>query len=166
MAQHSGLRLLNSWKEVAGYLGRGVRTVQRWERLGLPVRRLGPGLRSPVLADARDLDRWLLTAARVKRIDCHDPSAHLIIHEQLGRVVERSHRLCTEMVELRQSHWASVLRLTETLSALEKTLSSHSGQSEVIHLVSGEAHLPRTRVVALAGARHRNDAAGSPEDES
>lgn len=32
--------VLNSWKEVATYLGRGIRTVQRWEReLGLPIRR-------------------------------------------------------------------------------------------------------------------------------
>src|SRR4051812_33630088 len=31
---------LQSWKEIAAYLKRGVRTVQRWERShGLPVRR-------------------------------------------------------------------------------------------------------------------------------
>jgi hypothetical protein len=31
---------LTTWKEVAAYLGKGVRTVQRWEaELGLPVRR-------------------------------------------------------------------------------------------------------------------------------
>jgi hypothetical protein len=30
--------LLNGWKEIAGFFGRGVRTVQRWEQqLGLPV---------------------------------------------------------------------------------------------------------------------------------
>jgi DNA-binding transcriptional regulator YiaG len=32
--------VLSSWKDIAQYLGKGVRTVQRWERhLGLPVRR-------------------------------------------------------------------------------------------------------------------------------
>ena len=32
---------LDSWKEIASYLGRGIRTVQRWEREeGLPVHRL------------------------------------------------------------------------------------------------------------------------------
>ena len=32
---------LDSWKEIAAYLGRGIRTVQRWERdEGLPVHRL------------------------------------------------------------------------------------------------------------------------------
>jgi hypothetical protein len=33
---------LNGWKEIAAYLGRSVRTVQRWEKdFGLPVRRFG-----------------------------------------------------------------------------------------------------------------------------
>jgi hypothetical protein len=32
-------RRLNSWKEVAAYLRRDVRTVQRWEFEGLPVYR-------------------------------------------------------------------------------------------------------------------------------
>ena len=32
--------VLSSWKDIAKYMGKGVRTVQRWERhLGLPVRR-------------------------------------------------------------------------------------------------------------------------------
>ena len=32
---------LDGWKEIASFLGRGVRTVQRWETaLGLPVHRL------------------------------------------------------------------------------------------------------------------------------
>ena len=32
---------LDSWKEIAAYLGRGIRTVQRWEREeGLPVHRI------------------------------------------------------------------------------------------------------------------------------
>lgn len=51
--------LLNSWKEIACYLGRGVRTAQRWERLGLPVRRVSRGRHSPVIAHAADIDAWL-----------------------------------------------------------------------------------------------------------
>ncbi len=31
-------RRLNGWKEIAAHFGKGVRTVQRWEKaLGLPV---------------------------------------------------------------------------------------------------------------------------------
>ena len=34
-------RSLNGWKEIAAYLGKSVRSVQRWEAtLGLPVRRI------------------------------------------------------------------------------------------------------------------------------
>lgn len=51
---------LNSWKEIATFLGRGVRTVQRWEReLGLPVYRVRKTEHSPVFAYARELEVWL-----------------------------------------------------------------------------------------------------------
>ena len=53
-------RILNSWKEIASYLGRGVRTVQRWEaQLGLPVHRPAGRDHSAVLAFSNELDQWL-----------------------------------------------------------------------------------------------------------
>jgi hypothetical protein len=59
-AADSGSEILNSWKEVAQYLGRGVRTVQRWEHdLGLPVRRPRGKSRSAVIAFREELDGWL-----------------------------------------------------------------------------------------------------------
>jgi hypothetical protein len=53
--------VLTSWKEIAQYLGKGVRTVQRWEQeLGLPVRRpTGPLSKRAVLARPDDLDAWM-----------------------------------------------------------------------------------------------------------
>jgi hypothetical protein len=52
--------VLNSWKEIATYLDRGIRTVQRWEaELGLPVRRPRGKRRSAVIAMRADLDAWL-----------------------------------------------------------------------------------------------------------
>lgn len=52
--------VLNSWKEIAAYLRRGVRTVQRWERdLNLPVRRPRNRRRSAVIALRSDIDSWL-----------------------------------------------------------------------------------------------------------
>ena len=51
---------LQSWKEIAAYLKRSSRSVQRWERsAGLPIRRLRPGVRSPVLAFPAEIDQWL-----------------------------------------------------------------------------------------------------------
>ena len=50
---------LDSWKEIAAYLRRGVRTVQRWEREEqLPVHRLEHAKRGSVYADRNELDRW------------------------------------------------------------------------------------------------------------
>ena len=53
---------LDSWKEIARYLNRDVRTVQRWgETDGLPVYRLkrDQAKRSPVYAYAAEIDGWL-----------------------------------------------------------------------------------------------------------
>src|ERR1700692_1162107 len=52
---------LESWGEIASYLRRDVRTVQRWERtLELPVRRLHVGKISSVYAYRSELDKWYL----------------------------------------------------------------------------------------------------------
>ncbi len=53
-------KILNSWKEIAAYLGRAVRTVQRWERdYRLPVRRPAGKGRSAVMAFSNELTAWL-----------------------------------------------------------------------------------------------------------
>lgn len=50
---------LESWKEIASYLGRSPRTVQRWERLeGLPVHRLQHDKLGSVYAYKSELDAW------------------------------------------------------------------------------------------------------------
>ena len=50
--------VLSSWKEIAAFLGKGVRTVQRWEScLGLPVHRPG-GDHGGVLAYPAEIDAW------------------------------------------------------------------------------------------------------------
>jgi Tol biopolymer transport system component len=50
---------LESWKEIAAYLGRDVRTVQRWERTeGLPVHRHMHARQGSVYALRRELDAW------------------------------------------------------------------------------------------------------------
>jgi Tol biopolymer transport system component len=50
---------LDSWKEIAAYLGRGIRTVQRWEREeGLPVHRLAHEKRGSIYARREELAAW------------------------------------------------------------------------------------------------------------
>jgi predicted DNA-binding transcriptional regulator AlpA len=53
-------KVLHSWKEIASYTGRGVRTIQRYEsKLGFPIRRPAGVWRSAVLAFSNEIDEWL-----------------------------------------------------------------------------------------------------------
>jgi hypothetical protein len=57
-------RRLDSWKEIAEYLGRDVRTAIRWEvERGLPVHRLPGGKRGGVYAEAVEIEAWLKGAS-------------------------------------------------------------------------------------------------------
>jgi hypothetical protein len=50
---------LDSWKEIAAYVGRDVTTVQRWEkREGMPVRRHLHDRMGSVYASRAELDAW------------------------------------------------------------------------------------------------------------
>jgi len=67
---HGRSDTLNSWKEIANYLNRGVRTVQRWERdLQLPVRRPRGTKRSAVLAVRGEIDAWLRSCPQLTKAD-------------------------------------------------------------------------------------------------
>ena len=49
---------LESWKEITAYFGRDVRTVQRWERAGIPIRRYALGKKNSVYALKTELQTW------------------------------------------------------------------------------------------------------------
>src|SRR5438309_11747031 len=54
---------LTSWKEIAAYMGKGVRTVQRWEReCHFPVRRPSSD-RHIVMAYPHEIDVWVTRRA-------------------------------------------------------------------------------------------------------
>lgn len=76
---------LDSWKEIAGYLRRGVRTAQRWERVaGLPVRRVASE-RGAVYAFRSELDAWWLTQsddARHAAVD--EPAMHRAVAQAVA----------------------------------------------------------------------------------
>jgi TolB-like protein len=51
---------LDSWKEIAGYLKRSVRTLRRWERQeGLPVHRHHHGKQGTIYSFTDEIDIWL-----------------------------------------------------------------------------------------------------------
>ena len=54
-----GEKPLQSWKEIAAYLERDVRTARRWEQAeGLPIRRHRSGTRSSVYAYPSEIEAW------------------------------------------------------------------------------------------------------------
>jgi|SRR5579862_6553150 len=57
-----GNRRLDSWKEIAAYLSRDVRTAIRWEaERGLPVHRVPGGKRTAVFSYTQEIDAWLVS---------------------------------------------------------------------------------------------------------
>jgi hypothetical protein len=135
------LQVLNSWKEVAIYLRRGVRTVQRWEmELGLPVRRPRGKSRSAVIAFKPELDFWLARALKEiisKEIDfvkpSKSPSQGHILHSNTELLVtktrlllERSLGLCAQSKHLREQIDRTLI-LTARLAGSKKPV--HSAES-------------------------------------
>ncbi len=71
-------QVLRSWQQIAGYVGKGLRTVQRWEReIDFPVHRTGKDRRT-VLAYPEEINRWMHRAQPVV-------SAATVVQGELAR---------------------------------------------------------------------------------
>lgn len=113
--------VLNSWKEIAAYLGRGVRTVQRWEReLGLPVRRPRGKERSAVVALKGDLDRWLEHVPQRSLEDHPDPVRGRADRLQLRQNTELLKLQAAALYEKSQKLQAQISRMVELTTALNQ----------------------------------------------
>ena len=109
---------LNSWKEIASHLERGVRTVQRWEsELGLPIRRTGRGKRGAVYALVSELDLWRVTSGAVVGKEL-DPGSE----RAAGSAVEESRRLMSSVQSMVQSVSMTTVRQRQQAQALQKRL--------------------------------------------
>ncbi len=82
-------KMLSSWKEIAQYFGKGVRTVQRWEKtLALPIYRPPGAPSNVVLARTSDLEAWMnrgpaeRAAVQSPRIDEAELDAAIALLEQ------------------------------------------------------------------------------------
>jgi len=115
-------KLLNSWKEIAAYLDRGVRTVQRWEReLQLPVHRIGKGRRSPVYVLVSELNFWMSTSGIDK---AEDPKPQML---QFSRALPRSaqdpRRLLTSIQALARNLAEASVRQHREAELLQKRIA-------------------------------------------
>jgi hypothetical protein len=98
---------LDSWKEIAIYLRREIRTVQRWEQAeGLPVKRIFHRKGSSVYAFTSELDLWLA---------CRSPSQLKPIDVEKKDGADRPSKIV--LVARRAKNWAvkpSTERKTDT----------------------------------------------------
>ena len=125
--------VLTSWKDIARYLGKGVRTVQRWEReLGLPVRRpIGASQKSAVLLHRGDVDAWLVTRFSARPVAIKNPRfpgktpgafrADLRASIQTHQQLQDAHQLLTQQIS------ESIRKLTEKCDLLTSQVLNQPG---------------------------------------
>ena len=84
--------ILTGWKEIASHLRYGVRTAQRWEHNGLPVKRVNKSPRSPVVADSEALDAWILHRLQLPSGASRELRDNLLRTRELRREVQESRK--------------------------------------------------------------------------
>jgi hypothetical protein len=109
--------ILSGWKQIAQYMLRSVRTVQRWEPYGLSVRRPVPGRRSHVTAQSADIDAWLRSGRLRQMIDV-----------DLIATIATAKKLCDEAQRSRENMLLNVEALRKQIAILRaKRQSKNSG---------------------------------------
>ena len=125
---------LTSWKEIAVYLGKGVRTVQRWERqLGLPVRRPNIRARGPVHTTRAELERWL-EERWTRRSDEHFPPDGHKASPVPDECLDTLRRGISRSAELRLAN-------RELLHGIKGTVNAMFDECQ--NLIKGMTRLPR-----------------------
>jgi phage terminase Nu1 subunit (DNA packaging protein) len=127
--------ILNSWKEVAQYLGRGTRTVQRWEQdLGLPVRRPRGKRHSAVMALRQDIDAWVRNRPQIDdqesadRLDSPPGGGHSSLPSEYSAIretIRTSRGLRTQTRQLRTEMSLAVHSLVSILQQIRTNRDSN-----------------------------------------
>jgi hypothetical protein len=111
--------ILSGWKDIANYLGRGVRTVQRYElELGLPVHRPSGKSQGSVMATRAELDTWIASCRLLNRPQYSTASSVLLACRtlkdrvaQMDQLVERIRNLQSEILASRERLLATIRRI-------------------------------------------------------
>lgn len=141
--------VLNSWKEIAAYLHRGTRTVQRWEyQLHLPVRRPSEMPRGSVKAFTSELDRWLHDAhALAVKVSAEVPDNGS--QETFGKGAVRS---VSEKLKQSRSRDLSPPNLDDFVLRLMRTCLTHAKSATAYAVARERSRQLRANAVEV---RHR-----------
>src|SRR5215469_16575719 len=152
---------LDSWKEIAAFLRRDVRTVQRWEKKeGLPVHRHQHEKLGSVYAFRAELNRWFNTrlpapaAAAVQEKGTDKIKLAILPFQDLGAGKEDSYfadglteEMTTQVTRLQPGELAVIARSTaEHYDATESSLRKLKQDLGVDYLLEGKVRRSGNRV--------------------
>jgi hypothetical protein len=128
------LEIISGWKDIANYLQKGVRTVQRYEReIGLPVRRPAGRSTGSVMATKAELDGWVAASPIRNAFQLpQTPVDNAAPLREFRQHVTELHRLREETKELRAAVRTSLELLQRNLRSVlpdlpgDQTLESSS----------------------------------------
>lgn len=120
---------LNGWKEIANYLGKGVRTAQRYERnFALPVRRPSGRSEGAVMATPGEIDAWLMAGTKRQTLTPVAPRLEL-----------ESEELTQNLARMRQSREVLATARTELRTTLSRLKQASLRVGEVMQQISESA---------------------------
>jgi hypothetical protein len=127
--QEQKQKILNSWSEIAEYVSRGVRTVQRYgSSLGFPVHHATGRNRRAVIAFTEEIDAWLVSNCRGKVSPASRRLGLSSVRQQARQSREHAMRLRQD-VKRQQSEMRNVMRRLDRMRAKLAQEGSTSQQS-------------------------------------
>lgn len=125
-------QFLSGWKEIANYLGKGVRTVQRYERhMGLPVRRPAGKPSGSVVATPAELDAWV-SASPIReafQLSTNDSAREYdSLSKDIRRGLDHMAVLRDQMFELRAEVKRSIQTLRNSVYELQGELHANGSR--------------------------------------
>jgi TolB-like protein/Tfp pilus assembly protein PilF len=161
MAESNLADRLDSWKEIAAFLRRDVRTVQRWEkREGLPVHRHQHEKLGSVYAFRAELNQWFNTRQPAPAVTAGQQKAAdkiklaILPFQDLGAGQESSYfadglteEMTTQVTRLQPGELAVIARSTaERYDATEQSLRKLRQDLGVDYVLEGKARRSGNRV--------------------
>lgn len=147
--------VLQSWKQIAEYVGRTERTLQRWEReFGFPVHRPSGKSRSAVMALAEEIQQWArgkpsldqirhtTRLSQAKRVRHRAPGPdHKVLHSPMRNEAESSQsRLRLQaLVRNQKTFREKITSLTRQQRNLLEQLKRKLSQHPSVRVTSGNA---------------------------
>lgn len=135
------MEILSGWKDIAQYMRKGVRTVQRYEReLALPIRRPCGGSKGGVIATRVEIDAWVKTCALQKEFEFSRPTKKdaMMATDQLRQQLQEMRRLRQEaaqlLSEVAESRKAMHTMIDSLQQSLRQVVVAEEGEPDYLRL--------------------------------